>query len=91
MSVARRLSRIASASPWMRSSPGLVAELVVDRLQPVEVEHDERQRDAGAPDALELARQVLLEGAVVAQAGERVGDGDLREPRELLAAERAGG
>ena len=47
---------------------GLVAVGVVDRLEVVEVEQDQRQRHPGAAHALQLARDVLVEGAVVAQA-----------------------
>jgi hypothetical protein len=67
---------------------GLVAELVVGGLELVDVHDDERDGLAGAPRALELAGEVLLEGAVVAQAGERVGHSDLRQALDLG---RAGG
>ncbi len=67
---------------------GLVAVLVVDGLEVVEVDEHERERRRGAADALELAREVLVERAVVAQPGERVGDGDLRQALELGRARR---
>jgi hypothetical protein len=65
---------------------GLVAVGIVDGLELVEVHEHERERLAGAPGALELAREVLLERAVVAQAGERVRHRDLRQPLDLGAA-----
>ncbi len=52
--------------------PGGVPAGVVEPLQVVEVEDDERQRAAGAGRVGDLAGQLLLEGAVVAQAGQRV-------------------
>jgi hypothetical protein len=52
------------------------------------VEEHERKRDAGARDHLQLAGHVPLEGAVVAQPGERIGDGHLGEALDLG---RAGG
>ncbi len=71
---------------------GLVAAGVVDRLEVVEVDQHERERRVGAADALELAREVFVERAVVAQAGERVRDGDLRQPgRARRRAPRRGG
>ena len=56
---------------------------VVDGLEVVEVEEDERQRHAGAPRALQLAGDVLVEGAMVAQAGERIGDRHLGQALDL--------
>jgi hypothetical protein len=68
---------------------GLVALGVVRRLELVDVEEREGERLAGAPDALELAREVLLERAVVAQPGERVGHGDVRQALDLGRAPAA--
>src|SRR3954447_4662531 len=65
---------------------GLVAVGLVDRLELVDVHEHERDRLAGPPAALELASEVLLEGAVVAQARERVAHRDLREALDLGAA-----
>ena len=62
---------------------GLVAVRVVDGLEVVDVDEHERQRHAGAGHDLQLARDVLVEGAVVAQAGERVGDGHLGQALDL--------
>ena len=67
---------------------GLVAVRVVGELEVVDVEQRERERLAGAPDAPELTGEVLLEGAVVAQAGERVGHRDLGQARDLGRARR---
>jgi hypothetical protein len=56
---------------------------LVDRLELVDVHEHDRYRLAAPPAALQLAGEVLLERAVVAQAGERVRHGDLREPLDL--------
>ena len=63
-----------------------MAERVVDLLQPVEVEHDDAEAGAGACAARDLASQVFVEGAVVPEPGEAVGERFLREARELLLA-----
>ena len=52
---------------------------VVVGLEVVEVEHRERDRVALALGALELARELLVEGAPVADAGQRVDAGQLLE------------
>src|SRR3954449_3121719 len=62
---------------------GLVPERVVAALQVVEVHEDEGDRLAAATGALQLAREVLLEGAVVAHPRERVGPRGLRGPGHL--------
>ena len=51
---------------------GLVAERVVDLLQAVEVEHDDAEVGAG-PSAAGDSFEVLVERAMVAEAGEAVG------------------
>ena len=60
-------------------------ERVVDLLQAVEVEHHDAEVRAGAVAAGELALEVLVERAVVAEPGEAVGERRLLEPRELVA------
>ena len=52
---------------------GLVAERVVDLLQAVEVEHHDAEGRARARAARDLALEVLVERAVVAEPGEAVG------------------
>ena len=49
-----------------------VAGAVVDLLELVQVDEHERERDLVAGCALDLAVELLLEGAVVAEAGQRV-------------------
>ena len=66
----------------------LVAVGVVDRLQPVEVDQHERQRITGPAGALQLAGQILVEHAVVAQARERVARRHLVQAGQLLEARR---
>ena len=56
---------------------GEVADAVVDRLEVVEVEDDERQAAAVALGAGDLAGERLVEVAAVVQAGERVEIGEL--------------
>src|SRR3954469_16986569 len=57
---------------------------VVDLLEAVEVQHQQRQRPAEARSTVDLACQRLLEEAVVAEPGQPVGDG---EPLRLLVQE----
>ena len=52
---------------------GLVAERVVDALEPVDVDEQQRQRDAVAAVPLELAADDFVEEPAVAAAGQRVG------------------
>ena len=54
---------------------GRMALVVVQPLEVVEVEEDERQPAAGGVRAEERTVDVLLEGAVVAELGQRVGPG----------------
>ncbi len=58
-----------------------MAVAVVDRLEAVDVEEDERQRPLRAPVARQRLLQQLVELAPVREAGERV---DAREPLQLL-------
>src|SRR4051794_20812524 len=62
----------------------LVAVRVVDLLEPVQVEHQQRQRPAEPGGAVDFARERLLEEPVVAQPGEAVGHG---QPLRLLMQE----
>ena len=71
---------------------GQVAVAVVVALEVIDVDHQDRQRQPGPVAALHLQRQPLAEVAVVVEAGQPVGDGQLGEPRvqllELLACAR---
>ena len=51
---------------------GVVAERVVDRLEVVDVEHQQRAAGAVARDLREVAADLELEAAAVEQAGQRV-------------------
>ena len=62
---------------------GLVAEGVVDDLEVVQVEQDQRERRGSAPQTGDGASQVLLEGSVVAQSGQRIARRQLRQRRDL--------
>ena len=63
-----------------------VAEAVVDRLEPVEVDDEQPRRHAAADDARVLGDHRLLEGAPVRGAGELVA-----ARVRLLGGERRGG
>ena len=67
---------------------GLVAVRVVDGLEVVDVEEQERQRHAGARERPAARARGLVEGAMVAQPGERVGDGHLGQALDLGRAGR---
>ena len=56
-----------------------MAELVVQALEVVDVDQRERERLAGAVGALRLARELVLEVAVVVETREAVGERELRE------------
>ena len=64
--------------------PGEVPDLVVDRLEVVEVEDDQRQVAVVAVRAGDLARERLVEVAAVVQPGERVEVGQLPGLLEAL-------
>src|SRR5581483_4915157 len=66
--------------------PGLVSLNVVDLLQPIEVEREEREGRAVGVAPFDHRREVVLERAVVRETGEAVGAGDLREVLDLGAA-----
>ena len=63
--------------------------LVIDGLEFVEVEQDEADRNAVALRVLHLAVELLLEGPMVAESGERIqeglGHGGFIAPLELCA------
>ncbi len=71
-----------------------VADLVVDRLEVVEVEDDQRQLSLVAMGPRHLAAERLLEEALVEQAGERIRLGELPRlavaPRVLDRGDAAG-
>ena len=56
---------------------GQVPVLVVDALEAVQVEEDDRERDAVALAALDLAPDVEVQVARVEELGQVVGDGEL--------------
>ena len=58
---------------------GLVAERVVDELEVVEVEVEERERAVGAAGAAEVAADLLLQERPVREAGEAVVVGEERD------------
>ncbi len=58
-----------------RTVAGLVAELVVDLLEPVEIGDEQRERTSGAPGARELARVGGREPATVRESGEWIACG----------------
>lgn len=48
--------------------------MIVDRLEIVDVEHDQRQPMVIAPNLLHLEAQQLLKATAVAESGELIGD-----------------
>ena len=64
---------------------GEVPERVVDLLEAVEVEHDERRPLVVAPAARELGGEVLLEAAPVPEPGQRVALGEVGQVQLHLA------
>ncbi len=71
-----QLSLQRVGDPAQRLVACLVAKLVVDLLEPVEIEDDERERLAVTPGARGLALQRAPEAPVVADSRQRVGLGD---------------
>ena len=65
-----------------------VAALVVDALEVVDVDQQERQRRAAPDGALELAGELLLERSVVAEAGQAVEQRILARPPVQLTQSR---
>ena len=61
-----------------------MAVQVVDQFEAVEAEHDQRQRPPMTVGASELLVQVLLEGAMVQQAGQPVGGRFALQGRERV-------
>jgi len=62
---------------------GLVAERVVHDLELIQVEQDQRERSGSPSEPGDGAREVLLEGSVVAQSGQRIARRELRQRRDL--------
>ena len=65
--------------------PNLVAVGVVDRLEAVEVEHEQRGLLAVAPAARDLHRQLALQQAAVVQAREQVVLGEVAQALDQTA------
>ena len=85
----QRLADLAGHAPQALVAD-LVAERVVEVLEVVDVDHDERERQPVAGRAPPLARQRLLEPAAVRDAGQRVDLRELLEPGVgLLELQRA--
>ena len=59
---------------------GRVAEAVVDLLEAVEVEHEQRAHALVPPRAADLARQLLLEAPPGVEPGQRVVVGEMLQP-----------
>ena len=62
---------------------GRMPVAVVDLLEVVEVEETDRERLPGRRRLLELDLQLLLEVPVVAEAGERIGQGEPHRPQRV--------
>ena len=73
------------ATLFRRSSPGLVAEAVVDVLEVVEVDQEQRRRRRRSGLPVDVLSQLLLEAAPVDEAGQEIVIDEIREVRlELL-------
>ena len=91
-----RAARPSSRSTSARSLEHLVALAVpadvVDALEVVDVEHQQRDRVVRTAGAVELGAQALVEVAVVVEAGQRVGVREMLEARaDLRVVERERG
>jgi len=64
----------------------LMALDVVDLLEAVEVEREQRERRPAGVALLDRLGEVILERAVVPESGEAVGARDVREPFDLFVA-----
>ena len=82
VSDARAVARSTSASELEHLVALAVAADVVDALEVVDVEHQQRDRVVRAAGAVQLRAQALVEVAVVVEAGQRVG---VREVLEACA------
>ena len=83
MSTPRPVARMASASACRRSSPAWWPWVSLTALRS---SRSRRTSASGTPvraDALQLASEVLVEGAMVAQARERIGDRHLGQALDL--------
>ena len=74
MSVSRAQPRITRGRLDQRAAAGQVAVRVVDRLEPVEIDEQQRQRPAAARGALGFPAQHLVQVARVVQLRQVVGD-----------------
>ena len=91
MSVARTIARIRRPTSASTASPTRWPTRVVDPLEVVEVEHDQREPPLVAAGAGDLALERLVERAAVVEAGERVEVGELPRLGEARAVVRAPG
>ena len=82
-SVARWIVRIAAAVACSRSSPAWWPRLSLIAFSPSRSSSTSASGSPVRPTRCKLACEVLLERAVVAQPGERVGDRDMGQARDL--------
>ena len=75
MSLLRTAMRNSPPSFSQDLVPGLVAVIVVELLEMIDVEHRHRQRRVAPLGQLTLARQGLLEILAIEQPGERIANG----------------
>jgi hypothetical protein len=83
----QQLLRAEQALEAVRQRPqhGVAADVavgVVDPLEVIDVEQDQRQRTRVAAGALELAIELFLEAAPVEDVGQAVADDGCRSPRD---------